>query len=147
MLKYPKVNYIGNKEKIASWICGQFPDGIETVLDAFSGGCSLSYEAKTRGYQVLSNDILHMAIGVAGEAGELLDAIKKFVVYQKTLDVENVVEELGDLEFYMQGLRSALNIKREETISHCTAKLSVRYSGLKYSNEAAQHRADKIEGE
>lgn len=91
--------------------------------------------------------ILHMAIGVAGEAGELLDAIKKFVVYQKTLDVENVVEELGDLEFYMQGLRSALNIKREETISHCTAKLSVRYSGLKYSNEAAQHRADKIEGE
>lgn len=60
MLKYPKVNYIGNKEKIASWICDQFPDGIETVLDAFSGGCSLSYEAKTRGYQVLSNDILQI---------------------------------------------------------------------------------------
>ena len=35
---------------------------------------------------------LHMAVGISGEAGELLDAIKKFVVYNKLLDRENVVE-------------------------------------------------------
>lgn len=56
--KYPKVNYIGNKEKISSWICDHFPEDAHSVLDAFSGGCSLSYEAKKRGYKVLSNDIL-----------------------------------------------------------------------------------------
>lgn len=56
--KYPKVNYIGNKEKIATWICNQIPDDVESVFDAFSGGCSLSFEAKKRGYQVISNDIL-----------------------------------------------------------------------------------------
>ena len=55
---YPKVNYIGNKEKIADWICNQFPEDASSVFDAFSGGGSLSYEAKRRGYRVISNDIL-----------------------------------------------------------------------------------------
>jgi hypothetical protein len=43
---------------------------------------------------------LHMAIGVSGEAGELLDTIKKFAIYQKPLDFTNLIEELGDIEFY-----------------------------------------------
>ncbi len=58
--KYPKVNFIGNKEKIANWICDYFPNDATTVLDAFSGGCSLSYEAKQRGLEVYTNDILNV---------------------------------------------------------------------------------------
>ena len=84
----------------------------------------------------------HMATGISGEAGELLDAIKKHVVYNKPLDRENVIEELGDLEFYMEGLRQELNITREETISQNVSKLGVRYKGG-YSDKAAQNRADK----
>jgi len=87
-----------------------------------------------------SADSLHMAVGVAGEAGELLDAIKKYSIYNKPLDRENVVEELGDLEFFMEGLRQ---ISREETLVHNRAKLSKRYADKKFSNEAAQIRADK----
>ena len=86
--------------------------------------------------------IIHMIMGISGESGELLDAIKKSVIYRKPLDRENVVEELGDLEFYMEGLRQGLNISREETITHNVAKLTKRY-GQKYSNEAAINRADK----
>lgn len=56
--KYPKVNYIGNKEKIATWICEHFPTDATTLFDAFSGGCSLSYTAKMRGLEVYTNDIL-----------------------------------------------------------------------------------------
>jgi len=56
--KYPKVNYIGNKEKLADWICDYFPKDANSVFDAFSGGSSVSYEAKKRGYKTLSNDIL-----------------------------------------------------------------------------------------
>lgn len=87
--------------------------------------------------------ILHMAVGISGEAGELIDAIKKNVIYQKKLDRENVIEELGDLEFYMQGLRDALHITREECLVHNLNKLGKRYEGHKYSDEAAQARADK----
>ncbi|HOS83930.1 MAG TPA: DNA adenine methylase [Bacteroidales bacterium] len=65
MFKYPKVNYIGNKEKIAKWICDQFPSDAETLFDAFSGGCSLSYEAKCRGLEVYTNDILKINYHIA----------------------------------------------------------------------------------
>lgn len=88
-------------------------------------------------------DLLHAAVGVSGEAGELLDAVKKHVIYNKPIDRENVVEELGDLEFYMEQLRQNLGITREETLAANIAKLSVRYASLTYSDAAAQQRADK----
>ncbi len=56
--KYPKVNYIGNKEKLCSWICEHLPKDIESITDAFSGGSSFGFEAKKRGLKVVSNDIL-----------------------------------------------------------------------------------------
>ena len=86
---------------------------------------------------------LHMCIGISGEAGELLDAIKKHVIYRKPIDRDNIIEELGDLEFYMEGIRQGLGITREETLLHNISKLSERYNGLKYTNEAAIARADK----
>ncbi len=88
-------------------------------------------------------DLLHMAVGISGEAGELLDAIKKHVVYNKDLDIENVVEELGDLEFYMEGLRARLLITRDLTLEKNIEKLSVRYEGLRYTDQQAQERKDK----
>lgn len=87
---------------------------------------------------------LHMAVGIAGESGELLDAIKKYTMYQKPLDRENVVEELGDLEFYMEGLRQGLGITRAETLDANKLKLlGKRYASGKYSNDQAITRADK----
>lgn len=90
---------------------------------------------------------LHMGVGVSGEAGELLDAVKKYVIYDKPLDRANVVEELGDLEFYMQGLRAELGITREETLQANIAKLSKRYHSGGYTDAQAQQRADKPEGQ
>lgn len=90
---------------------------------------------------------LHMAVGVSGEAGELLDAVKKYVIYDKPLDRDNVIEELGDLEFYMQGLRAELGITRDETIQANIAKLSKRYHTGSYTDAQAQQRADKPEGQ
>lgn len=86
--------------------------------------------------------VWHMATGVATEAGELLDAAKKFAIYNRDLDRENLVEELGDLEFYMQGIRARCGITREETLAHNLRKLRIRY-GAQYSDVAAIARADK----
>lgn len=93
--------------------------------------------------------MLHMAVGVAGEAGELLDGVKKAVIYQKPLDRENIIEELGDLEFYMQGLRDGLGITRQETLEANIEKLTGDKGRYKegYSDKAAQERADKQEDE
>lgn len=103
----------------------------------------------------------HMAIGMVGESAELLDACKKFAIYRKEADGDNIVEELGDFEFYLTGykqlvpnintifdyrlaqLYEAFEITREEVIEANIRKLAKRYNGLKYSDSAAQERADK----
>ena len=86
--------------------------------------------------------LLHMVVGISGEAGELLDAVKKHVIYNKDLDMKNVIEELGDLEFYMQGVRNGLGLTRATVIEHNMKKLGARYEAG-YSDKAAQERADK----
>lgn len=92
-------------------------------------------------------DLLHMAVGISGEAGELLDAVKKSVIYNKLIDRENLIEELGDLEFYMEGLRQNQGITRSETLAKNAEKLltgeKARYKVGQYTDFQAQERSDK----
>lgn len=90
-------------------------------------------------------NLMHIALGIGGEAGELQDAIKKHAVYNKHIDRANIVEELGDMEFYLEALRQATGITREETISQNILKLNKRYQKGSYSDTDAQIRADKIQ--
>jgi NTP pyrophosphatase (non-canonical NTP hydrolase) len=85
----------------------------------------------------------HMATGISGEAGELLDASKKHWVYGKELDMENVKEELGDILFYLQGALILTGLTYDDIISANYEKLEERYAGA-YSDEAAIARADKV---
>jgi len=93
-------------------------------------------------------EVLHMAVGISGEAGELIDAIKKHVIYGKPLDLENVIEEMGDLEFYMEGMRQYLSLTRTRILAANIEKLvgtNGRYKEGKYTDEAAIDREDKQE--
>lgn len=85
----------------------------------------------------------HLGLLVAGEAGELCDALKKAAIYKKPLDHANVVEELGDLEFALEAIRKATGVTREEALRGNIDKLAVRYAAKKFSNKAAQERKDK----
>lgn len=85
----------------------------------------------------------HSALGIAGEAGELVDCIKKHTIYGKELDISNLIEELGDLMFYIQTLMLAHNISLREILQTNADKLSVRYKGMVYTDKAAQDREDK----
>ena len=87
--------------------------------------------------------LLQMAVGIRSEAVEIFDAVKKAVIYGKDIDRGNVVGDLGDLEFYMEGLRRGLSITRGETLVANIAKLGERYEGHTYSDQAARDRADK----
>ena len=106
---------------------------------------TLAKDGATIAKELSPNDAhaLHMAVGVCGEAGELIDAVKKGAIYRKDYDLENIIEELGDLEFYMEGIRQAFGLTREQTLEANIEKLGKRYEGLKYSDESAQQRADK----
>ena len=102
-------------------------------------------DISAEGQRILNH--LHASVGISGEAGELLDAIKKNWIYNKPLDRDNVLEELGDLRFYMQALQNIMGFSDQDVLQANANKLAKRYKGLTYSDQAAQDRADKALGE
>lgn len=85
----------------------------------------------------------HMALGITGEAGEIADVIKKYTKYNKPLDHGHLIEELGDAEFFLEGIRIAIGVSREEILMANIYKLEKRYHKGTFSNDQAQERADK----
>lgn len=92
-----------------------------------------------------NEELNHAALGIGGEAGEIMDAIKKATIYNKPLDRDNIIEELGDLRFYMQALMNKLNIKEYDVLQGNANKLAKRYPTGDYSDADAIARADKNE--
>lgn len=91
-----------------------------------------------------ADGFLHAAVGLAGEAGEVLEMIKKSWVYDKPLDFSKVEEEMGDVLHYFTMLCILTNLDWTTVIENNMAKLAKRYPNG-YSNSAAIARADKVE--
>ncbi len=89
---------------------------------------------------------MHIGLGIASEAGEVADAIKKEVIYNKPIDRHHIIEELGDLRFYMEACATMYGLDDQDILQQNANKLARRYKDLTYSDVAAQVRADK-EGE
>lgn len=53
---------------------------------------------------------VHMALGLCGEMGEFIDAVKKHVIYGKPLDLVNLTEETGDDFWYVGNLLPELGV-------------------------------------
>lgn len=87
-------------------------------------------------------DLWHMLTGMETEIGEIATTLKAHIIYNKELDLNNLIEEYGDLEFYMQGMRDILGIDRGETLHHNLQKLNTRYP-TGYTDQNAIERLDK----
>ena len=89
----------------------------------------------------LDTHLMHAALGIAGEGGEVVDLIKKSVINGKPLDITEMTKELGDLEFYIGLLRSVLQIDRDVVLQMNIEKLRQRYLDG-YSDQASADRVD-----
>lgn len=87
--------------------------------------------------------LLHMILGVAGETGELVDSLKKSIIYGQEIDVPHIIEEIGDLEYYLRGIMDTFRITREEVLRHNIDKLNARYPEGEYTDKHAEERLDK----
>lgn len=87
-------------------------------------------------------DTLHGAVGACGEAGELLDEVKKCWIYGKTINRENILEEVGDQLFYLQHVLTVTGYTLAQALEANMLKLEKRYPDG-YSDAAAIARADK----
>ena len=80
--------------------------------------------------------LLHAALGLSTESGELLDCFKKHIYYGKPLDVTNIIEELGDACWYISLALSAIGMSWEDLFAINIAKLRSRYPE-KFTSERA----------
>ncbi len=91
----------------------------------------------------LKMNSMHAAAGISGEAGEVIDAVKKHWAYDKPMDLDHLKEELGDTLFYVQAMINLYGWTVDEVIDFNIKKLESRYPSGSYSNEQAIARADK----
>ncbi len=104
-------------------------------------------------FQILANrtakplefkeNLRHVTYGLCGEAGEFADAIKKHDIYDQELNVDNALEELGDVLWYVALGAEAFGVQMEDIADACIKKLQKRYPE-KYTDDLAKRRLDKL---
>jgi NTP pyrophosphatase (non-canonical NTP hydrolase) len=86
------------------------------------------------------------AIGLAGEAGELCELVKKGVFHQHGIDRDKLEKELGDVLWYAAALCTKAGLDMGDVMARNIAKLRKRYPDG-YSAEASKARADLLEAQ
>lgn len=119
----------------------------ETILEKQKG-----VMMELRDYQFLANrtakdlgfrdGLIHAALGVTGESGEFADAVKRVAIYEGVPDRANMIEELGDLLWYIAYACEVLGEPLEIVARDNIEKLKKRYPEA-YSDFNAHARMDK----
>lgn len=78
-------------------------------------------------------------MGLSGESGEISDVIKKWRFHGHELDRAKLIEEAGDLMWYLAELCSALGVTMEKVAIANIEKLQRRYPEG-FSSERSIHR-------
>lgn len=66
-------------------------------------------------------------LGLAGEAGEVADEIKKIAYHAKPFDRDKMVKELGDVRWYLEYVAACWEIPMREIEEKNMEKLAKRY--------------------
>lgn len=79
------------------------------------------------------------ALGLAGEAGEVAEHVKKAVFHQHNLDREKLKKEVGDVLWYAAAVCTNLDLTLEEVMEANIEKLQQRYPDG-FSSKASMNR-------
>lgn len=69
----------------------------------------------------------HSIIGILSEAGEIADTLKRHMFYKHELNRNNLLEEYGDLLWYVAEGLTALDADMEQVMELNIIKLRLRY--------------------
>lgn len=75
----------------------------------------------------LSEQILNAALGLAGEAGEVTDIVKKWKFQGHLLDPKDIAKELGDICWYIALMSESIGLSFNEILEMNIEKLKKRY--------------------
>lgn len=97
--------------------------------------------ARTIGTRTPTDQLSNMALGLAGEAGETADMLKKHLFHGKPLDADELIKELGDVMWYVAGMATAIGASLDDVAQRNVDKLRKRYPDG-FSAEASARRID-----
>lgn len=84
-------------------------------------------DAPTRDYTVAELMLVWNAIGLGGEAGEILELVKKGVFHDHGVDHAKIRKELGDVLWYAAAIATKCGIDLGDVMAENIAKLRLRY--------------------
>lgn len=71
--------------------------------------------------------LLMGVMGLAGESGEAVDLVKKYVFHEHDLDQKHLAKELGDVAWYLAVTAATIGYDLEEILRMNVDKLRKRY--------------------
>lgn len=83
--------------------------------------------------------VLNGCLGLAGESGETLDMVKKWVFHDSELDKDHLKKELGDVMWYVAMICHAMGFDLDDVMQTNIDKLKARYPGG-FDTYRANHR-------
>ena len=117
---------------------GNINEPVKNDLDVFQEEALRSMRNDLPYEAICSN----MCMGLAGETGETVDIFKKHIYQGKDLDINDVIEEIGDILWYIANLCNVNKITMKECMDSNVEKLRKRYPNG-FSVKDALERADK----
>ncbi len=84
--------------------------------------------------------VVHAALGMGGESGEVLDHVKKVAYNSRELDVNHLVAEVGDCMWYINLMLANLEVSWSTVLEKNIAKLEARYPDLRYDPNRSLNR-------
>lgn len=86
----------------------------------------------------------HAVVGLFSEFSEIADAVKKYIHYNRQIDVTRMVEELGDCLWYIALACDSMGLDLQDVMATNIAKLQQRYPD-KYTDAKEKGRDRKAE--
>lgn len=71
--------------------------------------------------------LINGVMGLCGESGEAIDIVKKYLAQGHELDKEHLIDELGDIAWYIAETATVLGVDLEEVLTRNINKLKKRY--------------------
>lgn len=110
-----------------------------TFIRTFDSDLVHAATPEQRAHDQMLSRIMHAMLGLMSELGELAGSIKKHLIYGAPLDMVNLVEELGDKDWYRALFADAIGVGLEKSWEINIAKLRARYPD-KFTSELALKR-------
>ena len=88
----------------------------------------------------LKLDMLHSAVGISGESGELLDHMKKTIWQNHDWSYDYIIYELGDILFYLTSMCNCVGTDIDEVRKLNIEKLTKRYPDGVFDAERSINR-------